>query len=120
MKQFKAFFSGVSLLLLFSLVLTAGVMGIADYSIPDSLSVFRGEDPAVSGIVTFSMGEELPISAHATRTSATARLFGILPLKEVEVTTFDTLSLCPGGEVFGIRMLLGGALITSVTKPFWP
>ncbi len=116
MKQLKQLISDVSFLLLLALVLIAGVMGIADFTIPDSLSVLRGEDPSVSGLVSFSKEQEVTLGEHATRANATARLFGILPLKEVEITTFDTLALCPGGDVFGIRVFLGGAMVTSLTK----
>ncbi len=116
MKSSKKFISGISFLLLLALILTAGVMGIADFTIPDSLSVFRGEEPSVSRLVSFSIDEEVPLGQHATRANATARLFGIFPLKDVEVTTFEELMLCPGGDVFGIRVFLGGAMVTSVTK----
>ena len=116
MKRFQQFFSGVSLLLLLALILIAGVAGAADFSIPDSLSVLRGETPCLGRHISLDIEEETPLGAHATRASATARLFGVLPLKEVEITTFEALSLCPGGDVFGIRVFLGGAMVTSLTK----
>ncbi len=65
----------------------------------------------------------LPISATptepATAASLTAcsvakadlRLFGIFPIKHVEIQQTDEIMLVPGGQAFGIRMLMDGIMV---------
>ena len=116
MKTLQKISSCVCLALLLSLILLAGVAGLADYLLPDSISVLRDETPAIGAWVTLSLGEEEPAGAHATQADATAKLLGLLPVKEIKVTSYEKLSLCPGGGVFGIRAPLGGALVTSLSE----
>lgn len=116
MKIMQKIWKGVCLSLLLSLLLIAGTVGLADFFIPDTLSIFDDETPSIGGWGTLTVEESVPCGTHATSTRATARLFGILPIKKVEVKSFEHLSLCPGGDVFGIRVSLGGAMVTSFTR----
>ena len=116
MKILRKLCSCVCLVLLLSLALTASAAGMADYYIPDTISVFRDEEPTPPAFGRLMLGEETAAGPHATVASGTVCLFGLLPIKRVEVKRFDELSLCPGGEVFGIRAPLSGALVTSLSE----
>ncbi|MBQ4346343.1 MAG: SpoIVB peptidase [Oscillospiraceae bacterium] len=53
-------------------------------------------------------------SAAATR-EATLRLFGLFPVKTVSLTPMRRASVYIGGEPFGIRMLMAGAMVVSLS-----
>ena len=58
----------------------------------------------------------LPVSAETQAaggiTSDTAlRLFGIFPIKTVEMHPTEEIMLIPGGEPFGLRMLMDGIMV---------
>lgn len=56
-------------------------------------------------------GENYSDSHHET---ATLKLFGIVPLKEVEVIKSETPLLIPGGTPFGIKILLDGVMVVGM------
>ncbi len=116
MKILRKLCSCVCLVLLLSLAVTASAAGMADFYIPDTVSVFRGEAPRLGASCVLTLHGVRTQEENATVTSATVCLFGVLPLKRVEVKSLDKLKLCPGGEVFGIRAPLGGALVTSLSE----
>jgi stage IV sporulation protein B len=89
---------------------------MADYWIPDTLSVFRGEEPRLGAPCALTLDRASTDRTAGATEVATVRLFGLLPVKRVEVKSLDRLKLCPGGDVFGIRAPLGGALVTSLSE----
>lgn len=46
--------------------------------------------------------------------TATLKLFGIVPLKEVEVIKSETPLLIPGGTPFGIKILIDGVMVVGI------
>ena len=103
MKILKKAILPLCLALAVTLVLGAGY-GVL---LPDTLSHFTGEPPAVPALCTLSED-----SGGAGQ--ATVRFLGVLPLKRVTVREYEALSLCPGGGVFGLRAPLGGVLVTAL------
>lgn len=83
--------------------------------LPDSYYVRKGE--------TLKISAALPITAEGTESVTAAaltdtlsaqtslRLFGILPIKNVEIRTTDEIMLVPCGNAFGIRMLMDGIMV---------
>ncbi len=116
MKKCRKFLSLVCPVLLFALILAAGAVGLTDFLYPDSLSLFRGESLPGGGLIRVREEETLAVGQYATASRASVSLFGILPVKEIRVNTFEDLKLIPGGDVFGIRIALGGALITGISE----
>ena len=115
-KRLQNLCSRACLLLLLALILAAGAAGMAERHLPDSISVFAGETPTVgSGMTLTPSGEEVA-HHHYTVGSATVKLLGLLPVKEIEVRRYEALSLCPGGSLFGLRAPLGGVLVTAVAE----
>ncbi len=99
--------------LLATLLVTASMAGIVDYTVPDSISVFCDEEPIGGSLATIAMGESVP-TLHGSKSEATVKLFGFLPIKKIEVNSFRHKVLCPGGGVFGLRAPLDGVLVTAV------
>lgn len=52
-------------------------------------------------------------AAKGTGSAAELRLFGIIPVKTVSVSPVSAVSLVPGGEAFGIRMLMDGIMVVG-------
>lgn len=92
---------------LFALIL---LVGIADGLYPDVLSCYAGqrvEDKAVFCVVTD--GEE----ASGEITTGQVRLWGALPLKNVQIRYYEKNTLIPGGMAFGVKLQAKGLLITG-------
>ncbi|GHU52380.1 SpoIVB peptidase [Clostridia bacterium] len=49
-----------------------------------------------------------------TPSSATLKLFGTIPIKEVNVTQVDRPVLVPGGTPFGIKLLMDGVMVVGM------
>ncbi len=97
------------------------VFGILDYAIPNSISVCTENEP-YSGLPFVSVSENDAIeyesctSAFVTgRYTATARLWGKLPLKDIEVSVYDRAVLIPGGMAFGIKLYTKGVIVVGLS-----
>lgn len=87
-------------------------------TLPDEYYVRDGQ--------TLTLSSALPITAHpvtsiaeasapASQTAqASLRLFGILPIKTVEIQKTDEILLVPCGQAFGIRMLMDGIMVVEI------
>ena len=87
-------------------------------TLPDEYYVRDGQ--------TLTISSALPITAHpvtsiaeasapASQTAqASLRLFGILPIKTVEIQKTDEILLVPCGQAFGIRMLMDGIMVVEI------
>ncbi|MDR0918140.1 MAG: SpoIVB peptidase [Oscillospiraceae bacterium] len=49
-----------------------------------------------------------------TPTTATLKLFGTIPIKEVNITQVDRPVLIPGGTPFGIKLLMDGVMVIGM------
>ncbi len=69
---------------------------------------------------TLELQTTLPVTASPATVSAagsseaTLRLFGIFPVKTVSLTPMRRAEVYIGGEPFGIRMLMAGAMVVSL------
>lgn len=114
-RKCKNWLSGIAAALLlqpiFPMLFYAGTL-------PDEYYVRDGQALTISSA--------LPITAHPVKTIAEAsaptsqtaqaslRLFGILPIKNVEIQKTDGVMLVPCGQAFGIRMLMDGIMVVDV------
>lgn len=111
MKLFKKkIFSLVSVLTLAITLCLVAVMGIYDYVIPNRVSFFEGEELPV-----FLNAEASSIKLLDSKdgSSASYKLFNVLPLKSVEAISYKDKSLIPGGMPFGIKFFTDGLLISG-------
>ena len=98
-----------------AVLLTAAILlGAADYLIDDTLTLRYGE--ALPAMGAFPMHAEESAAAVWTgdRTwTYRAQLFGMFPLKRVDVSYLDDVQLCPGGTPFGAKIFSEGLLVTG-------
>ncbi len=102
----------------FGLVLSmVAVAGAVDAFIPNEVSVFRDEAWPVYHFVTLDQTENTGADATADvqTTKADAKLFGVLPIKQVDVNTFAHKKLYPGGMLFGVKFYTKGVLVVGLS-----
>ncbi len=116
MKKIKKFLSAVCEVLLLALVITTLGVGLADFFIPDLISVSEGEKPNLGVFCDIEEEEVLDVGRFSTESRAKVKLFGILPLKDIRLTTYDRLRLIPGGEVFGLKVAFSGVMVTGISE----
>ncbi len=89
-------------------------------TLPDSFFIQKGEE--------LNIGAVLPVTAVPTRAEAmevfsvgggeantvSLRLFGIVPIKNAEIREIETPMLIPGGQPFGIKLRMDGAMVISL------
>ena len=83
--------------------------GAAQYyarSLPDHIYTRSEDAPTVSAL--------LPLSLEADGQAGQLRLFGMIPIKRVSVIPLEQTEVYLGGEPFGIRMLMDGAMVVSL------
>ncbi len=117
---------GRNVLLVFLLFLTA-VVGICDYTIPEIISVYKGEDvcedislPFISLVYnepTVYTSVSIPSTTAGNLLSydAEAYVFGFIPVKSVEVNIFNHISLYPGGMTFGVKLYTDGVMLVGIS-----
>ncbi len=116
MKKIKKILSAVCPFLLLSLVVATLGVGLADFLIPDLMSVSEGEKPNLGVFCDIEEEEVIGVGRFSTDSRAKVKLFGILPLKDIRLTTYDRLRLIPGGEVFGLKVSFSGVMVTGISE----
>ena len=111
----------VSLTLISSLIMTAIV--VLNGKMPEQFSVVEGRALQLDGNLEVS-DQKLPsgrtmetasLSAGSTYT-ASLKLFGVFPVKEVAVRVVDLPLVVPCGTPFGIKMFTDGVLLLFTHK----
>ena len=99
---------------------TIAAAGYYSWKLPDSYYIASGSDLRVSSFlpITAEITEEDSLAAFyqdSDRTStASLKLFGIIPVKNAEVQEIETPMLIPGGEPFGIRLKMDGVMVVRL------
>lgn len=82
--------------------------------LPDQYYVRKGETLELSTALPITSAPASPVAAasltETASSSVTLRLFGILPIKTAEIQQTEEIMLVPGGQAFGIRMLMDGIM----------
>lgn len=96
-------------------------------TLPGTLSVARGQSAVLdapfpltmeiaSAEAGSSMAESLSnVDAQAHTSTATISLFGLLPLREVDIEISDDLHLYPGGQAVGVALHTKGVLVVGTS-----
>lgn len=85
-------------------------------AVPDNF--FREEEgkfalKAYPMITVKETGESVPTARTGGERTMTATLYGIIPIKNVTVTSTEAPRLIPSGEAFGLKMLTEGIYVTD-------
>jgi stage IV sporulation protein B len=110
--------------LLTFLLLFAALAGICDYAVPEIISVYSDDttcnDISLPFVSLVYNDQSVAVSASVNGDSiqtheAEALIFGIIPLKSVEVNVFNRISLYPGGMTFGVRLYTDGVMLVGMS-----
>jgi len=111
-KQFRTVFRSV----LAVLTVLSVSFGAADYWIEDTVSIRTDSAlPSTHVISICPSAKTCPVSA-GTGCAYNARLFGIVPLKTIQVSRIGHVTLCPGGMPFGAKIFTQGLLVVGFTE----
>ena len=111
-------------------IIGIAAIGIYDFIIPDTISVFSSTTdveitkeismpfvsadiesvPAVERVSQPETDEKL----YSLR-SANTKIFGVVPLKKVNIDVFREITLYPGGMPFGVKLYTDGVIIAGVS-----
>ena len=88
-------------------------------TLPDTLSIARGQPAALEApypltlqVTDASTSMDETFSSGST---ATISLFGLLPLREVDIEIADDLRLYPGGQAVGVALHTQGVLVVGTS-----
>ena len=122
MLKMRNFVRAISTLLILTLCVICVVVGYYSYYLPDSYYVTKGTSLKLcckidikatnNNLVLPSQNtNETPLNAKTT-----LKLFGVIPIKEVKVNSVDTPVLVPGGNPFGIKILMEGVMVIGTSE----
>ena len=100
-----------------SLLCAAAVfVGILDAAIPDRIAARTSDVAALGSIFSDEAVTALAAERNGSifRTSCSAKLFGTIPIKPVDVTVIENVSLIPGGVPFGVKLYSNGVVVVGV------
>ncbi|MBQ8509016.1 MAG: SpoIVB peptidase [Clostridia bacterium] len=114
--------SRLSCALLLLLCVAAIFTGVCDYMVPSRISVRAASDAVrLAPGISLHTEEALPametvgsLGGDVITVGAEAKLFGVLPLKAVDVSIYRDVKLIPGGMPFGVRLYCDGVLVVDV------
>ena len=89
------------------------------WQLPDSYYVQTGSrlevDTALHiAAVPTAHTVQAAVTASSAADTTSLRLFGIIPIKDVEIQEIDTPMLVPCGEPFGIKLRMDGAMVVGM------
>lgn len=102
-----------------ALALLVGLCTATGYyskNIPDSFYVEKGENLEISPILSVSTSgtAQADVQTYSSSQSVMLKLFGIIPIKSVEVCRMEAPTLTVGGIPFGIKLLMDGVMVVKL------
>ena len=92
------------------------LLGSFNLIVPSSISCYKGETPCKLPLTELEFHSSLPAMADengVVRAKATAKIGGVIPLKEISVNYYDKTSFYVGGFPFGIRFKTDGVVVVG-------
>lgn len=113
-KTLKIFITSAALFIL-NICTISGYYAI---NLPDSYYIESGGSLELSTAFSINAVPNNAVQSFSHQTipeskTASLRLFGIIPVKNVEIRTVETPLLVPGGEPFGIKLLMDGVMVVG-------
>ena len=75
--------------------------------LPDSFNIKKGESLDISDVIS--------VANNVNSQSVSLKMFGIIPIKEVELNEIDDYEVCVSGELFGIKIFTKGVMVVGVS-----
>ena len=107
------------------LILGGGGYTFCRFQVPDTIYVQPGETPALAdlpwvGVCSAAGDNSVSSVLRDSSRNASARLWGIFPLKSIRVVERARQSVEVSGDLFGIKMFADGALVVGFTELYTP
>ncbi|MEG0901265.1 MAG: SpoIVB peptidase, partial [Clostridia bacterium] len=97
-----------------TLSVAMGQTAVVDTAFPLRVSISEGDVQANSSMDEGLGGVEL-VAGERGSSKATISLFGLLPLRDVEINVRDDLRLFPGGQAVGVALHTRGVLVVGTS-----
>lgn len=91
-------------------ILSIATFGVADYYLPNEISVIEGTPAEISAVQSTPVGENAAVTEKVT-----AKLFGVIPIKEINVDVLPNIRLKPCGDVFGVKFFTKGIIVIGMS-----
>ena len=133
----------LSVIILSALIFFAAVFGLADFITPETLTVFNIDEISNSNFIVYSKSDgviydffsssrdlnysgrsglnlNINIKEKENKNAPeeiiyTANLFGIIPIKKVQINVFPQTALIPGGMPFGVKFFTEGVIVVGLS-----
>ncbi len=109
-RRIKAFF-------VFFIITATAMFVECDVYFPDRIKLFYGENLTVREGSPYTVN--LPVSGHLEvngEYNAEVKLFGLIPVKNVEVDVLPVTHVIPGGKTVGIKLFTKGLMCVGTEK----
>ncbi len=100
-------------------LLLLSILGVYHMTIPNEVSCFAGEELPTYLLAKADTEATTPCTAYDTGAAGSIsyrtnyKLFGLIPVKSVDVTAFRDIKLYPGGMPFGVKFFTNGILVVG-------
>ena len=119
MKNCLRTFSGAIILFLISV---CSMIVYYTIELPDSFDLTRGSSLKIESMATISSTpteKNFDVQSSSSKIMpmteiSTLKLFGVIPIKNVEVNTVEAQLLIPSGEPFGIKLTMDGVMVVGI------
>lgn len=90
-------------------------------TLPDTFEITKGsvlKIQSTNSITSVATNSTIEVQSNSTVTplsqTNTLKLFGVIPIKNVEVNTVEPQLLIPSGEPFGIKLTMDGVMVVGI------
>jgi len=118
----RNFVKTISAFIIIAIIAVCAVVGYYIYYLPNSFYVTTGTNLKLSSYFDIEATSNKVVQQSqvgdkkAMGSNVTLKLFGIVPIKEVNVKSVDTPVVVPGGNPFGIKLLMEGVMIIGTSE----
>ena len=118
LEDLRGFFKGLAALAFTGCLAIFFAMGAISLKVPDTFYVREGQSFSLDGILEgASFVESQPVSQTTTGVYKTElRLFGVIPIKSIDVSEVGEQDVLVCGTPFGIKMLTDGVLVVGLSE----
>lgn len=116
----KKLFKGLNILAAIALFNIWTAVAYYSDKLPDNYYVNAGQSLEINSVLDIDASvKDTALQSNAAQTYPASqvvelKLFGLIPIKDVEITSVETPVLVPGGTPFGIKLLMEGVMVVGM------
>ena len=89
------------------------MINLVSDSIPEGFSVLEGQREIGTGLPVKLIAQDEEIKSDIEEATFKAKLFGLIPIKNVSINIIPRTSLIPCGDTFGVRLFTEGVMVVG-------